>query len=104
MNNKICNPKTEVEKGTTLNDKDYLEGVLTICKDLEKNLTVAMTEASHEEYYEKVLEMFEEIASLQREIYELYFRKGWFIIEPVQKEMLTEKYDMLAQELNDLEA
>ena len=38
MNNKICNPKTEVEKGTTLNDKDYLEGVLTICKDLEKNL------------------------------------------------------------------
>ena len=63
-----------------------------------------MTEASHEEYYEKVLEMFEEIASLQREIYELYFRKGWFIIEPVQKEMLTEKYDMLTQELNDLEA
>ena len=53
MNNKICNPKTEVEKGTTLNDKDYLEGVLTICKDLEKNLTVAMTEASHEEYYVK---------------------------------------------------
>ena len=33
MNNKICNPKTEVEKGTTLNDKDYLEGVLTICKE-----------------------------------------------------------------------
>ncbi len=103
MNNQICNPKTEVEKGHTLNDKDYLEGVLTICKDIEKNLTVAMTEASHEKYYEKIFEMFKNISQLQREIYELYFKKGWFIIEPIEKTKLTEKYNLLSQELQDLE-
>ncbi|MBR4618835.1 MAG: spore coat protein [Bacilli bacterium] len=104
MNNtEICNPKTEVEKGLTLNDKDYLEGVLTVCKDLEKNLVIAMTEASHEEYYEKIHEMFESIAALQREIYELYFRKGWFIIEKEDESKLTKKYNMLQQELTDLQ-
>ena len=103
MNNtEISNPKTEVEKGLTLNDKDYLEGVLTVCKDLEKNLVVAMTEASHEEYYEKIHDMFEDIAELQRDTYELYFRKGWFIIEKEDESKLTKKYNMLEQELNDL--
>ena len=104
MNNtEICNPKTEVEKGLTLNDKDYLEGVLTVCKDLEKNLVVAMTEASHEQYYEQIHEMFENIASLQREVYELYFKKGWFVIEKEDESKLTKKYNMLQQELTDLQ-
>ena len=104
MNNttEICNPKTEVEKGLVLNDKDYLEGILTVLKDLEKNLVIAMTEASHEEYYGKIHNMFEEIATLQRECYELYFKKGWFIIEKEDESKLTKKYDMLNQELIDL--
>ncbi len=102
-NNEISNPKTEVEKGLTLNDKDYLESILTVCKDLEKNLVIAMTEASHEEYYEKIHEMFENISELQRDAYELYFRKGWFVIEKEDEEKLTRKYNMLQQELNDLE-
>lgn len=101
-NNEISNPKTEVEKGLTLTDKDYIESVLTVCKDLEKNLVVAMTEASHEEYYEKIHEMFEDIAELQRDTYELYFKKGWFIIEKEDESKLTKKYNMLQQELTDL--
>lgn len=103
MNNtEISNPKTEVEKGLTLTDKDYLESILTVCKDLEKNLVIAMTEASHEEYYEKIHQMFERIAELQRDAYELYFKKGWFIIEKESDEKLTKKYNMLQQELTDL--
>ena len=102
-NNEIANPKTEVEKGLTLNDKDYLESVLTVCKDIEKNLVIAMTEASHEEYYEKIHEMFENIAGLQRDAYELYFKKGWFVIEKEDDEKLNKKYNMLEQELTNLE-
>ena len=32
--NKICNPKTEVPKGLELNDKDYVESILTVCNCL----------------------------------------------------------------------
>ena len=35
MNNKkICNPKTEVPSGTSLNDKDYLNSALSLLKDM----------------------------------------------------------------------
>jgi len=104
MNNtKICNPKTEVPKGLSLNDKDYIEGVLTVCKDLEKNLTVAMTEASNEKLYQTIFDMFTDIAELQRETYELWFKKGWFILEEEEKQKINKKYNMLEQELVDLE-
>lgn len=104
MNNtEICNPKTEVAKGIELTDKDYIEGVLTVCKDLEKNLTVALTEASHENLYEKIFEMFTDIADLQRETYELWFRKGWFVVEAETQDKITKKYNKLEQEFIDLE-
>ena len=101
--NKICNPKTEVPKGLELNDKDYVESILTVCKDLEKNLVIAMSEASHESLYETIYEMFNEIANLQREIYELWFRKGWFTLEKVENQKIINKYNTLNQEVVDLE-
>lgn len=101
--NKICNPKTEVPKGSELNDKDYVESILTVCKDLEKNLVIAMSEASHESLYETIYEMFNEIANLQREIYELWFRKGWFTLEKVENQKIINKYNTLNQEVVDLE-
>ena len=52
MNNKICNTKKEVPTGIELNDKDYMTQFLSILKDLEKNMTVALTEASNEKLYE----------------------------------------------------
>ena len=100
--NKICNPKTEVPKGLELNDKDYVESILTVCKDLEKNLVIAMSEASHESLYETIYEMFNEIANLQREIYELWFRKGWFTLEKVENQKIINKYNTLNQEVVDL--
>lgn len=104
MNNtEICNPKTEVPKGLSLNDKDYIEGVLTVCKDLEKNLTVAMTEASNEKLYQTIFDMFTDIAELQRETYELWFKKGWFVVEEEEKQKINKKYNVLEQELVDLE-
>lgn len=101
--NQISNPKTEVPKGLALNDKDYIEGVLTVCKDIEKNLVIAMTEASHEALYETIHDMFEDLAELQREAYELWFRKGWFIIEKQDQKKINNKYNTLNQEMMDLE-
>ena len=76
MNNQIKNPKTEVPKGRNLNEKDYLNSLLSCLKDMEKNYTIAMTEASCESLYQQYLETFLRIADLQRETYELMFRKG----------------------------
>ena len=101
-NNKICNPKTEVPTGTKLNDKDYLNSVLSILKDMEKNYTMVLTEASNENLFSKYENMFNDIKNLQRDVYELAFRKGWYTLEKAENTKIYEKYNTLNQEFTDL--
>lgn len=102
MNNKICNPKTEVSSGTNLNDKDYLNSVLSLLKDMEKNYTVVLTETSNEYLFNKYEEIFDKIKMLQRETFELAFKKGWYVLEKADDTKINEKYNTLNQEFNDL--
>jgi len=102
MNNSISNPKTEVPKGTSLNDKDYMNSLLGTLKEMIKNYGVALTEASNETLYNKFKTMFDEYSNLQREVYETMFRKGWYSLEKVEKQKLDSKYQTLNQEFMDL--
>ena len=95
MNNKILNPKTEVSKGINLNDKDYINELLSCLKEMEKNLTIAKTEASNENLYNEYKQICEEISSLGRRTYEIMFKNGWYELEEAQNEKITEKYKIL---------
>ena len=103
-NNQIKNPKTEVPKGMNLNEKDYLNSLLSCLKDMEKNYTIAMTEASCESLYQQHLETFLRIADLQRETYELMFQMGWYILEKTDQKKIQDKYSTLNQEFTDLKS
>lgn len=103
-NNKICNPKTVVPTGTKQNDKDYLNSILSLLKDMEKNYTLALTEVSNEYLFAKYEEMFNNIKTLQREVFELAFKKGWYTLEKAESTKVNEKYNTLNQEFNDLSA
>lgn len=97
-NNKISNPKTEVPTGMNLNDKDYMDNVLSNLKAMEKNYTVALTEASNEVLLGKYDEMFNEIKQYQREVYELMFKNGWYELEKADTSKINEKYTKLQGE------
>ena len=99
---KIENPETKVPKGMELNERDYLTSLLTCLKDMEKNYTIALTEASCENLYNIHLDAFLNIASLQREVYELMFKNGWYKLETADETKINEKHQTLSQELNDL--
>lgn len=101
-NNKISNPKTEVPTGTNLNDKDYLNSILSLLKEMEKNYTIVLTEVSNEHLFSKYNNMFDNIKNLQREVYELSFKKGWYVLEKVEENKITEKHNTLNQEFNNL--
>lgn len=101
-NNKICNPKTDVPSGTNLNDKDYLNSVLSLLKEMQKNYTIALTEASNEVLFGKYNNMYDNIKNLQRDVYELSFKKGWYTLEKAEENKVTEKYNTLNQEFIDL--
>lgn len=102
MNNEIKNKKVEVPKGVTFNDKDYLNSLLSCLKEMEKNYTNVLTEASNENLYQQYKSMFENYTSLQREAYELLFKNGWYVIEKAEQQKVANKYQTLNQEFTDL--
>lgn len=102
MNNKISNPKTEVPTGIKMNDKDYLNCLLTCLKDMTKNYTIAMTEASNESLYKSYNSTFQELIKLQRKAFELAFKKGWYSLEKAETNKIDEKLNMLSKEYQDL--
>ena len=102
MNNEIKNPKTEVKTGMALNDKDYIGSLLSCLKEMNKNYTVALTEASNEQLYQEYKTMFLEYSQLQRDVYELMFKKGWYVLEKADDNKIITKYQTLNQEFTDL--
>lgn len=102
MNNKISNPKQQVPTGLSLNEKDYITSLLTCLKDIEKNYVIAMTEASNEHLYQQYHDMFCNLASLQRETYEVMFQKGWYSLEKAEAQKINEKAQMLTTEKQNL--
>ena len=104
MNNQISNPKVEVPTGISCNDKDYLNSLLSCLKEMSKNYVMAMTEASNESLFEKHKQVFLTLISLQREVYELMFRKGWYALEKADSQKISQKLQMLTQEYQDLNA
>ena len=102
MNNQIKNTKTEVPKGMNLNDKDYLSSLLSCLKEMSKNYAISMTEASNENLYNNYKETFLTISSLEREVNELKFKNGWYILEKADTNKIQDKYNTLNQELSDL--
>lgn len=102
MNNQVCNQKVEVPSGIALNDKDYMNCVLSTLKELEKNLATTLTECSCEELYQQYFNLFSSIAKLQREAYEILFRKGWYILEKADQNKIDQKLQLLSKEFNCL--
>lgn len=102
MDNKVSNPKIEVSGGMNLNEKDFISSLLSCLKSMEKNFVVALTEASNEDLYNEYYLMFQEISKLQREVYEIMFRHGWYSMEKAEQQKIEQKIQMLRQEIQSL--
>lgn len=103
MNEKVQNPKTEVPNTKEMNDKDYLNAVLETEKNMSINMCIALNEASNETLYQELYKMFEDIKKSQRDLFELAFQKGWYSLEKETPNKITEKYNMLKQEVQQLQ-
>lgn len=102
MNNEIKNEKVQVPNGIEMNDKDYLNSLLSCLKEMTKNFATAMTEASNDHLYEKYEEMFEDVSEMQREVYEVMFKNGWYVLEKADTNKITKKYNLINQEFINL--
>ncbi len=102
MNNKISNPKTEVPNTSKMNDKDYVTSILNVEKEIVKNYATATTEASNDKLYNDFHDMLNEASELQRETYNLMFKKGWYTLEMADENKIQQELNTLNQEFNQL--
>lgn len=102
MNNDINNKKVNVPTGINMNDKDYLNTLLSMLKCIEKNLSIALTEASNENLYKEYKNMFDDISKLQRNAYELMYKFGWYQLEKANKTKISNLLNNLENEITEL--
>lgn len=102
MNKIIKNKKEEESKGIELNDKDYLNSINSTLKEMAKNYSVVLTEASNENLFKVYKKIFDNIITMQRQTFELIFENGWYILEKAEKNKINNKFSTLNQEFIDL--
>ena len=98
----INNKEIEIDKSIDMNEKDYITSLLTSLKDIEKNMCVSLTEDINENLYKKYKEMFNNISDLQRKVFEVMFRLGFYKLEKQEKTKIDKKYNDLYNNYNTL--
>ena len=99
--NKVSNENNEFSN-IPMTDKDYATMLLIMLKDISKNYTISLTEASNEILYNKYKDMYVKYINMQRNLFEEMYRKGWYNLEKVEDNKLTTKYNTLNNEFNSI--
>lgn len=103
MNNKLQNPKIEIDSSIEMNDENYLNDILETEKNMSVNFTYALNEASNETLFNEIYEMFKQIKEVQRNLFELSFRKGFYALEKAETNKINEEYNNLLNKFNEIE-
>lgn len=101
-NNKVQNPKTEVPATKEMNDSDMLNDLLETEKNMTNNYSIALNEASNEWLYDELIKLFKDTQDLQREMFELSFKKGWYVLEHAEEQKVTQEINKLTTKANEL--
>lgn len=101
-NNEIKNPKMEVPAGIEMNDRDYLNSILELEKNMSNNYSIALNEASNDYLYEDYFTLLEDSKDAAREAYNLMFQYGWYTLEEAEEQKVNDKINYFIKELNEL--
>ena len=88
---------TSQVKGPELNDRDRLNDILATEKYLTDSLNVAVREASHDALHQDVLQILVDTHRCARQAYDLMFAKGWYKLEAVEQQKLTQTSQQFGQ-------
>ena len=91
------------ERGLMLTDKNKLEIILELEKNLSNNYSIAMNEASNNDLYESYFDMFTSIKDMSRDIFDLMSYLGWYNLEYVDENKINKKIESLTKQLDNLE-
>jgi spore coat protein CotF len=99
---KIQNPEKQVPKTPQMNERDFINDLLTTEKYMTTSYSMALHEASHQGLYNDIMNIFNETEKSQRDLYNLMFRKGWYAIEAEDQQKLQQSYQQFQGYTNQL--
>ncbi|WP_445491854.1 spore coat protein [Niallia sp. 03133] len=88
----IQNPEKQVPKTPQMNDRDFVNDLLSTEKYMTDSYSIALNEASHQALYQDLLAIFTEAQNMQRELYTVMFQNGWYKLEPAEQQKIQQTY------------
>lgn len=83
-------------------DQDYINYLLSLLKDLEKQYCLMMMESSNDWLYQLYRDFLLDISCLERKVYHTLFVNGWYLLEKVEQDILKEKYQLYFRQYKKL--
>lgn len=80
-------------KDSNVNDRDRTQDLLAQEKYLTDAYNVAMQEASHDSLYQVIKQNSDDCHQLQRQIYNLMFKKGWYKLPVADAESIAHTFN-----------
>lgn len=103
MTNTLKNTKVSVKKGKKLNDEDILNDVLISMKHLVSSYGIAVNEASNKNIYKLFNSLLNNSSKLQAELFDMSFKKGWYVIETAEDKKINNAYNKFNSSLKDID-
>ncbi|WP_077624915.1 spore coat protein [Sediminibacillus massiliensis] len=102
QNQKVQNPETQVPKTPQMNERDFVNDVLSTEKYMTASYSVALNEASNQAFYQDLAAIFKETQDCQRNLYNLMFQKGWYSLESADLQKVQQSYQQFSGYTNQL--
>jgi len=83
-------------------DQDNIMILLELEKNMVKNYSVAITEASNSELMNEFSKLFEDSKQAQRQIYNYALSKGWYQIEQAPQDKINQEQQKLSSKLANM--
>ncbi|WP_077735536.1 spore coat protein [Bacillus sonorensis] len=98
---KIGNQETPVPNTSAMNDRDFVNELLTTEKYMTASYSTALNELSHESLYQVIQPLFNEAQNSQRRLYQLMFQNGWYKVEPEEQQKIAQSYQQFQSTLQN---
>ncbi len=90
------------KKDISLNEKDALQDMLDVEKQLLTFYTTALTEGSSKSFRKEIMKNYSSSAEDQFTVYEQMLSRGYYEVAPAQKQMLDQKAEIYSKVIKQI--
>lgn len=87
---------------STYADKEIATNLLVTLKHMKSELNIFTQEASNEELFQEIDQAYNQISTLQREVFEMMCAQGWYQMKSDSKDSISKAYKKFSKSESEL--